>query len=326
MRVPGIIGRWRIRMALAATVLAVAGVLQFAGVNPAASQTAHLTAFESTRDPGLDPGAAAWKSAPPLQVPVSAQGATYPTGGGSVPAITAQALHYGGQLYVRVEWPQATKDDSTVRVQDFSDAVAVEFPAVTAATVPSICMGQADSGVNIWQWRADSQAGLKDPTDVYSNAQVDFYPSKEPLFYTARAVGNPYADPTLGPIQTLVAQAFGTLTKSSVQDVHGNGVYSDGHWAVVFERNFVGGGRDQAGFKIGGATDMAFAVWNGAQGDRNGKKSVSQFVQLSIVGIETGGKGSGPWGWIAAGGLLVGFACLGVGVGWIGYRQSRISR
>jgi hypothetical protein len=179
--------------------------------------------------------------------------------------------------------------------------------------------------VNIWQWRADSQAGVKDPADAYPNALVDMYPSKEAIFYTARAAGNPYADPAQGPTQTLVATAFGTLSKANVQDVHGNGVYANGKWTVVFERQLTGGDLGQATFATGKSTDMAIAVWNGSQGDRNGRKSVSSFLKLSLVGVSIGGDESNPMGWIAAGALLVGFVGLGVGLGWWGYRESKRS-
>jgi hypothetical protein len=323
MRIPTVIRRRPITAGVALVVLAAAGVLQFVGVNPAASQTATLAAFEARSDPGTDPTSTAWKQAPVLQAPLSFQGATYPTGGGSIPTVSAQALHFQDRLYIRLQWDDATKDDTTTKVENFSDAAAIEFPAVSAATVPSICMGQAGSGVNIWQWRADSQAGFKDPADVYPNALVDMYPSKETIFYTARAAGNPYADPAQGPTQTLVAQAFGTLSKANVQDVKGNGTYANGKWSVVFERQLAGGDVDQATFANGKSTDMAIAVWNGSEGDRNGRKSVSQFLKLSIVGVALGGEKSNPAGWIAAAALLVGFVGLGVGLGWYGYRESK---
>jgi complex iron-sulfur molybdoenzyme family reductase subunit gamma len=308
-------------------VLAAAGALQFAGVNPAESQSLTLTAFSTAKDPGLDPASTVWAGAPWVQIPMSAQQGTYAAGGGSIPVVAARALHYQDKLYVRVEWADATRDDTTTKVENFADAFAVEFPARSATSVPSICMGQADAGVNIWQWRADSQAGIEDPADVYPNALVDEYPSKDVMFYTARAVGNPYADTAAGPVQTLVSHAFGTLSKGSVQDVHGEGIYQDGKWAVVFERQFGGADTDQASFQAGTKTDMAFAVWNGSQGDRNGRKSVSQFVTLSVSPMEAPHPfEASPWVWLAAGGSLVGLAGLGVALGVYGYREGKAGR
>jgi hypothetical protein len=184
---------------------------------------------------------------------------------------------------VRTEWADKTSDDTSTRAEDFSDAVAVEFPAQSASSVPSVCMGQADGGVNIWQWRADSDKGVASPAEAYTNALIDSYPSDEPVFFTARAAGNPIANSAeTGPVQTLVAQLFGTLSPASTQNAQGKGVHDDGRWAVVFSREFESADPEQAVFEVGTATDIAFAVWDGSNDERNGRKSVSGFVKLFV--------------------------------------------
>lgn len=308
-------------------ILLLGIVFQFADVNPAVSQTASLTAYRSSEDPGLDPNSDAWKRAIFVQVPLTAQAGQYFAGGGSIPVVTAKALNYNNKLYVRIEWNDDTVDDSTTRVQDFADAAAVEFPARTASTVPSICMGQADAGVNIWQWRADSQAGVKDPLVVHPNAQVDLYSSTDSLFSTARAAGNPYANPDQGPIQTLVAQTFGTLTPAAVQDVKGAGMHKDGKWAVVFTRDFAAANGDQAGFSVGAKTDMAIAIWNGSQQDRDGHKSVSQFLTLDVTAMQVAAKpGINRTAVTLAVALLVGMSGLGVGLAVYGSSEAKRAR
>ena len=312
-------------LAVTIAVLVAAAALQFFGANPAASQTISLQAYESPADPGLDPTSSVWDGAIPVQVPLSAQGASYPTGGGSIPTISAKALHFKSKLYLRVEWADATKDESTTRVQDFADSVAIEFPAQSSkAAVPALCMGQADAGVNIWQWRADSQAGLKDPVQVYAGASIDTgWTKADSLFFTARAAGNPFAQPDRGPVQTLVSRAFGTLTPSADQDVAGEGVYTDGKWAVVFVRQYAGKNPEQATFADSTETDMAFAVWNGSEGDRNGRKSVSTFVILSVANAALpGSKTTNTTAIVWAGVLLVGILGIGVGLAAIGYKQA----
>lgn len=303
-------------------LLATAAVLQLADVNPAVSQTLFLTAYQAPADPGMDPDAGAWTHAPRVQVPLTAQLGSYVSGGGSIPTINAQALHYNGKLYLRVEWADATADDSTTKVEDFSDAVALEFPARSASTVPSICMGQADAGVNIWHWRADSQKGLADPVMVYAGAHSDQDVTKDTIFYTARDAGNPYANPKGGPVQTLVSRTFGTLTPANVQDVAGNGKRVANGWAVVFSRSYVGSDFDQATFIAGTQTDMAIAVWNGSEGDRNGRKSVSQFVTLKLAAAGApGGDGGNQTMFILAAVSLVGLVAAGVGIGVYGMRE-----
>jgi complex iron-sulfur molybdoenzyme family reductase subunit gamma len=305
------------------SVLALAAVLQFTNTNPAVSQTLYLTAYESASDPGLNPMDSAWKDAVAVHVPLTAQRGSY-AAGGSVATVSAKALHYNDTLYVRVEWKDSTRDESTTRVEDFSDAVALEFPAKKASTVPSVCMGQADAGVNIWHWRADSDAGLRDPVEIYTGASVDGYPSTDTLFYTARAAGNPYANPDLGAVQTLVSRAFGQLTTSTVQDVRGKGVWENDTWAVVFARPYTSDSPDHAGFSSGARTDVAFAVWDGSQDERNGMKAASQFITLSIAGAKApGGNGfSTTWAILGAV-MLIGLSALGIGLGVYGYREGK---
>ncbi len=307
-----------------AVVLLAAGLLQLADANPAASQTMTLTAWTADSDPGLDPSAVVWKRTQFIQAPLTAQAGSYAAGGGSIPVVWARALHYNDTLYVRIEWEDDTQDDTTLKVEQFSDAAAIEFPAKSAATVPAVCMGQADAGVNIWQWRADSQAGFADPVDKYANALVDMYPSKDDLFYTARAAGTPYAKPDQGPIQNLVAQAFGTIGPAGIQDGHGNGVYQDGRWSVVFARPFAGGATDLATFTAGIKTDIAIAVWNGSDGDRNGRKAISQFLTLNISGAALPvGKASHWLVLTLAVATLVVIAGGGIALGIIGLREEK---
>ncbi len=305
-----------------AVVLLVAGLLQLADANPAASQTMTLTAWTAEEDPGLDPSAAVWRRTQFIQAPLTAQAGSYAAGGGSIPVVWARALYYSDTRYIRFAWGDATPDDTTLMVEQFSDAAAIEFPARSASTVPSVCMGQADAGVNIWQWRADSETGIADPADMYANALVDMYPSKDDLFYTARAVGNPYARPDQGPVQNLVAQAFGTIDPASIQDVRGAGVYEDGRWSVVFARPFAGGANDLATFAAGVKTDIAIAVWNGSDGDRNGRKAISQFLTLNISGAVLPEGEASHWLVLAiAAATLVLIAGGGVVLGVIGLRE-----
>lgn len=306
---------------VAVAVLAAAGVLQALDANPAASQNQTLTAFAARDDPGLDPTSKAWNDARKAQVALSAQPAAYATGGGSVATVSAQALHFNQTLYLRLEWDDATQDASTARPDEFADAVAVEFPAKPATTVPSICMGQADQGVNIWQWRADSDAGIEAPLAVFNNGFVDWYPDEnDPTWFPARAAGNPYANPSAGPVQDLVAFAFGTIGPAPSQAVRGKGTYENGKWAVVFARAFQTADAGQAAFSAGAKMDMAFAVWNGSEDDRDGMKSTSQFVTMSLSAAPLGGAGrDSSWLWLAAGLLAIGVA-VGGGLAIIGTR------
>jgi hypothetical protein len=308
-----------------AAALALGGVLQFTDTNPAVSQTLTLNAYASPDDPGLDPASGVWGKVSGVNVPLTAQAGAYAAGGGSVQTINVKAVHFDGQIFFRVSWSDGTADESTTRVEDFADAVALEFPAKSASTVPSICMGQADAGVNIWHWRADSNAGLKNPVDVYTNASVDGYPSMETLFFTAREAGNPFANPDLGPVQSLISRTFGELTTAGVHDVNGNGARTNDGWAVVFSRPFASANASYAEFGPSTKTDMALAVWDGANDERNGRKSVSQFVSLRVGDAPAFEKGAdNTWIFLGAAGLLLGVTAVGAGLALYGYREKGV--
>lgn len=317
--------RFKTRPGLAlglAAALIVGGLLQLTNTNPAASQSMGLTAYEVPDDPGLDPDNTVWDKVSSIRVPLSAQTGTYPSGG-SVQTVGVQAVQHGERIFFRINWADTTQNDATTKVEDFADAVAIEFPASGASKIPSLCMGQADSAVNIWQWRADSNAGFRDPNLVYENSSVDSYPDTGTLFYTAREAGNPYANPDL-TVQNLTSRAFGELTALDVQNVKGFGKHTSSGWAVVVSREFSSNALSTVTFKASGSMDVAFAVWDGEKDERNGRKAVSQFVTLHTAAapaFEEGRSNTKVFG-IAAG-LLLGAAAIGAGLAFYGYREGR---
>jgi len=273
---------WDIRRAATLAVLIlIALALRLADANPARSQAATLHAWRVEHVPSMDPGDPVWANIAPVTVPLTAQQGVYASGGGVIPMLQVKAVHARERLFVHVEWTDTSWDISTQDTLDFADAVAMELPSKLGSSVPAVCMGQADAGVNIWQWRADRQASLSAPDDR-DEPVVDFYPFEEDLWFPAREAGNPYAVEGVSGVQNLVARSFGTIGPASEQPVSGRAGYSEDTWSVVFSRSFAAPGPDQPGFAVGGRADVAFAVWDGSNGDRDGQKSVSQFVQMSL--------------------------------------------
>jgi len=281
--------RRRFWLVLLVAVVAAAGIRLF-DVKPAVAQSQTLTAWQSTVDPGFDPQNEIWDSVPSAYVQLTGQNVTPPMTTGGTPWVQIAALHFDDVLYVNLKWTDATADASTDSVGVFSDAVAVQFPAIAASSVPALCMGQADSAVNIWHWRADTQWGVAlTPETGY----VDAYPEVDELHYPANAAGNPMANASA--VQNLVAGGFGTLSSFDDQVIAGEGAHDDTGWSVTMARSFAPPGELQPTFSAGEAMDVAFAVWNGSRDDRNGQKSVSVFTRLVIDDdtYEPVGPGSG---------------------------------
>jgi complex iron-sulfur molybdoenzyme family reductase subunit gamma len=291
----------RLTIAIMAFVLVGAAALTLFDLRLASSQTITLVAKRSENSIPLDdPADSVWNKGAPIQVPLSGQNVVPPKGGDQG-TVTARALTYDGKLYIRMEWNDDTEDGLTGQQNQFSDAAAVQFPVQHGESVPAFCMGSLDTPVNIWQWKATWQTGtgasIQAVEDVYPNMDVDLYPFEdEAEFYPAAFSGNivARADRT-SAADNLLAGSFGTLTAAEDQMVAGQGAWDDGKWQVVFARDLTVN-EEYAQFAEGDSTNVAFAVWDGTEAQRDGTKSVSQFLTLEVSSeIATGG-GGGPSG------------------------------
>lgn len=120
----------------------------------------------------IDPAAGAWAQCGSEVVtltpaPVALVSAVSPyvagsTGHGRVPQVEARAAHDGKDVWLRLAWPDATRDDRLVDLDRFADAAAVLFPLVDGAD--PFLMGAPGKPVNAWLWRADTPA----PFDVFA--------------------------------------------------------------------------------------------------------------------------------------------------------------
>jgi DMSO reductase family type II enzyme heme b subunit len=108
----------------------------------------------------------------------------------------------------------------------------------------------------------------------------------DPTYVTAWGVGNVVADPRpKSATEELTAQGFGTLrARPSIdREVDGFGAYSTGSYRVLFRRALRTASPDGVPFSAGGRAAVAFAVWDGSAGDRDGKKSVTIWQELLLA-------------------------------------------
>jgi hypothetical protein len=197
-----------------------------------------------------------------------------------------------------------THDHTAIRVQDFRDAVAVEISP--NPDPPFFAMGEPDRFVNVWMWKSERQADLEpafqDLDKVYPNIGIDSYPNSmrspleqparnaltlesDPTFVTGWGAGNIVSDPLRrSASEDLVAHGFGTLRArdGAGSDLEAKGVYATGTYRVMFKRALRVKGSKAAQLSPGRAIPVAFAVWNGSAGDRDGKKSVTIWQELRL--------------------------------------------
>jgi len=218
--------------------------------------------------------------------------------------LTVAALHDGKEIAFLLVWEDSTHDHTAIRPQDFRDAAALEFSL--QEDPPFFAMGQAGDFVNIWMWKSERQADLEpafqELEKIYPNMGIDAYPNlqrspieqpmrhaltleSDPTFVTAWGAGNIVADPLRKTsAEDLAAQGFGTLKARPrvEQAVESVGAYSQGSYRVVFRRSLAPKGENSVALRVGEAVPVAFAVWNGSAGDRDGKKSVSIWQSLRV--------------------------------------------
>jgi mono/diheme cytochrome c family protein len=218
--------------------------------------------------------------------------------------VTVRALHDGKEIAILMVWIDMTHDATAMRPQDFRDAAAVQFSA--SPDPPFFAMGQQGQFVNIWMWKSERQADLEvafqDLEKVYPNLGIDSYPNllkspveqphrhaltldSDPTFVTAWGAGNIVANPVRNSAgESLVAQGFGTLRARPLTDqsVVARGVYGTDSYRVMFRRSLKGKGENAFTLMPRKTVSVAFAVWNGSAGDRDGKKSVTIWQELKI--------------------------------------------
>lgn len=224
--------------------------------------------------------------ATPLDIPLLPQMIAIPRGGGTVPLVSVRAIHNGHRLFLQFTWPDPKPHDHLFKYEEFSDAVAIQFPVVPGA-MPSPFMGDAEHPVNIWQWKAAWEADrfrLRDVEQVYPNRQVDFYFEEAYIwdhelklaFTPGRAAGNLLSQPVRhSSVENLLAFGFGTIQSHERQDVQGTAQWQDGRWVVVMARDLTAPDPHSVQFHPGATAVFNVAVWDGGNSDRGAQKSVS---------------------------------------------------
>ena len=253
--------------------------------------------------PVADPFSELWNQATAVEVPLSAQIIAKPIQPATnIKSVTTRALHNGEEIALMMEWADPTRDESVLRVEDFRDGAAVQFPL--AESLPFYCMGQQGGDVNIWHWKADWQAAInarQELHDQFPNMYVDQYPFTEEgedaltaaytdiAYLTAQAAGNLMAaDVHASPVENLVAGGFGSLTSQPLerQNVQGYGEWSDGVWRVIYSRSLASAESDDVSLAPQTVYSVAFAAWDGSNEERNGTKSTSQWVSLQLADFD----------------------------------------
>ena len=198
--------------------------------------------------------------------------------------MAVSAVTDGKKLVMFLQWRDELPQNSAIRVEDFQDAAAIQFSL--SGDYGFLGMGDAKNPGNLWHWKAgwqtEANGNAPEMRDAYNSMHVDgWIPTN---FVTALGSGNVIAQPHRSPIEDANARGFGSFKSQPIaqQNVAGQGIWHDGFWNVVFSRDLKSNDPEDVQFLTGKPVPAAFAVWDGEQRDRNGRKMISNWYQLVL--------------------------------------------
>ncbi len=241
-----------------------------------------------------DPADAGWEHVPEFPAALIPQDMVEPRLlAPSTKEVCVRALSDGARVAFRLEWKDGTPNDVQMPAV-FTDACAVQLPTRTAPDVPAPQMGEPGRSVEITHWRASWQASVEGRPDtiqaLHPNAIPFVYPFEaasldkgseaqlemQRRYAPARSLGNRMAGPRERPVEDLIAEGPGTLSAAANVDGNGRGIRTKDGWAVVISR------RLPNGLAPGQRTQVAFAVWQGAEQEVGARKMRTAWIPLLL--------------------------------------------
>jgi DMSO reductase family type II enzyme heme b subunit len=198
-----------------------------------------------------------------------------------IPTIILKAFHNQKDIYFYIQWKDENQDWILAQ-NKFSDACAIMFPLGKDVQPSSIMMGFLGRA-NIWQWKAsqDREYWNRNQKPVTSNQKPEVYADYYYPFEEKETLPISKTE-AKSAVNDLLSIRVGTITPKETHNVSGRGFWKDGVWQVVFKRSLKPVDLENEVNFSQREKLTAFAVWNGSKGDRGGRKSISDWVELSI--------------------------------------------
>ncbi|NHN61594.1 MULTISPECIES: ethylbenzene dehydrogenase-related protein [Halorussus] len=235
-----------------ALVLAATFVPMYASGAPA-GQIPVMAASQDQVRSLMTPTAPAWNDASTATVTLSSAPSQVPNANQtSVERANVEAAHTRERLFVRVSWADATKDGNVTPSQYDAPRIGSYGDAV-AVQFPA----------NVSQQPGIAMGSPQSMVNVW---------------WWNGAMGR----------QELLAAGPGTTTPFNRTAIATNASYRDGRWYVVFSRNLTAEQQNRASIGLEQDVPVSFAVWNGSNTERAGRKAVSEWQTLPF--------GPGPQG------------------------------
>jgi complex iron-sulfur molybdoenzyme family reductase subunit gamma len=209
----------------------------------------------------IDPQSEVWNRAAEMEVPMSAQQMQQP-GGGSTRLVRVRAVEDGLTFAIRMSWEDPSRDDGQGQVP--TDAAAIQLP-IDPHALPYQCMGQSNSRVNIWLWKAAFE--ISDRSAIGAVAEEG------------------------AGVRNLTSNGICKAVESAGLVPRVRSFHDGQMWHVVFTRGLGKGNLGSAPLEQAVSTSIAFAVWNGSQGEVRGMKAVTTWNTVAFSAPEKGNAG-----------------------------------
>lgn len=282
------------------TTATLAGLMLMLSLPGWAAPAIEASASSETSKKLLDPHHASWQKQPECSVQMLPQNIAIPNLKKPIfQELKVRGAISEGWLLLRLEWQDNTRDAEVTR-GEFTDACAVELPIKGNAQDTSPFMGNPGKPVQLIHWKAiwqdDIEKGYRDVEHAYPNHYYDYYPLAKGkkaedisgaalLWNPARRLKNPVSETRRSqPVEELIAEGFGSSTTQKQNDSKARGVHKEGRWSVVIARPLQTNDGSDAPLKKGSTVPVAFALWDGATGNRGARKHYAMWVDLKLGG------------------------------------------
>jgi hypothetical protein len=241
--------RTRQLVVIAFALLVAAIIWAQTGAKPAAGQSLSVAASSASIDDLLNGGSAAWNQTAVKRVALNRTPPLYDTDEPAtleISSVDVRTARAGGKLLVQLSWRDPTRDEIALA------EVPNTPPETRFRKVPTEADDRFSDAAAI-MFPSRSGSGAIAPSLQMGDAEhpVEIY----------------YWNATRGAM-LMQAQGRGT-TRRTGQTFPANSTYQNGQWNVTFELPDLSAG-----------TTVAFAVWNGTQKDRDGRKYFSVWQVL----------------------------------------------
>jgi len=219
------------------------------GSKPIAGQSLPVAASSVSTDTLLRGGPAAWKEIAVKRVALNRTPPLYDTDEPAtldIPSVDVRVVRSGAKLLVQLTWHDSTQDAT----------VLAEVPN----TPPETRFRKVQTEINDRFFDAAAVMFSKQPTAGAVTPSLQMGDAEHPVEIY-------YWNATRGAM-LMQAQGRGT-TRRTGESFPARGAYQNGQWSVTFELPDLAAG-----------TPLAFAVWNGSQKDRDGRKYFSVWQVL----------------------------------------------